>query len=94
MTFEWDETKERINIQKHGLDFKQAAHVWDDPWRIEFWDETHSLEELRFITIGIINDQLTVVTVAYTERFETIRIISARRATKSEKEAYYSDGIL
>ncbi len=88
MEFEWDDEKERINIQKHGLDFSTAAHVFSDDCRIEKYDHSHSDDEDRYIVIGSINGYLTVVTVSYTPRSNgtVIRIISARISTKEEKE--------
>ena len=84
--------KERINIQKHGLDFSTAAHVFSDDCRIEKYDHSHSDDEDRYIVIGSINGYLTVVTVSYTPRSNgtVIRIISARVSTKEEKEEYYN----
>lgn len=89
MQFEWDAEKERRNIIKHGIEFKTAVLVFEDHDRLEKYDETHSLEEDRYLTIGEVNGTFMVVTVVYTERSETIRIISARRATKAEREEYY-----
>lgn len=90
MRFEWDEEKERINISKHGIDFSTAALVFGDTNRIETYDEVHSIDEDRYVTIGQINGVAIVVLVVYTERKTAIRIISARLATKREKEAYYN----
>lgn len=89
MEFEWDEEKERRNIKKHGIDFDTAALVFGDSNRIEKYDHLHSDEEDRYITIGSIGGMAIVVMVVYTERGAAIRIISARVATKREKEAYY-----
>ena len=90
MLFEWDDEKEKANIAKHGIDFSTAALVFGDTNRIEKYDELHSAEEDRYITIGQINGVAIVVMVVYTERNPAIRIISARLATKREKEAYYN----
>lgn len=90
MLFEWDDEKEKINIAKHGIDFSTAALVFGDVNRIEKYDELHSEDEDRYITIGQINGVAVVVMVVYTERDPVIRIISARLATKREKEAYYN----
>lgn len=90
--FEWDDAKEKTNIKKHNISFKTAAKVFNDQNRIEFYDELHSEYEDRFITIGMI-DAVTVVaivSVVYTERNTALRIISARAATKEEKEMYYN----
>ena len=90
MLFEQDDEKERANIAKHGLDFSTAALVFGDPDRIEQYDAAHSIDEDRYITIGQIRGVAIVVLIVYTEREEAIRIISARLATKREKEAYYN----
>ncbi len=90
MKFEWDEEKERINIAKHGISFRTAILVFEDPNRLESYDLAHSIGEDRYITIGRIGGTFVVVTVVYTQRRETIRMISARVATKTEKEAYYA----
>ena len=88
MKFQWDENKERINITKHGLDFKTAPRVFQDENRIEFYDEEHSWNEDRYITIGMVNQIAVIIMLVYTEREDAVRIISARKATRQEKEAY------
>ena len=82
---EWDENKNLLNKRKHGVDFNMAAKVFEDNFRLEEIDEEHSDEEIRYITIGRVNDILFVV---YTEREEFTRLISARRATKKERVKY------
>ena len=89
MNFEWDIQKEQKNIAKHGLDFSTAILVFGDENRLEFYDVEHSDTEDRYITIGAIDGVVTIVYVAYTERNRVIRIISARGATRREKEVYY-----
>lgn len=89
MRFEWDDNKEQINIAKHGLDFTTAARVFEDENRLELYDEVHSDTEDRYITIGEINGVAIIVFVVYTERGDAIRLISARKATKQERRAYY-----
>lgn len=88
MIFEWDSEKEKININKHGLDFSTAARVFMDENRLEIFDELHSDLEERYITIGMIDNIAYIVVVVYTERGEVIRIISARKATKNERRMY------
>lgn len=88
MIFEWDSEKEKININKHGLDFSTAARVFMDENRLEIFDELHSDLEERYITIGMIDNIAYIVVVVYTERGEAIRIISARKATKNERRMY------
>lgn len=65
MIFEWDEEKNKINMEKHGIDFDTAMLVFNDLQRIEIYDIEHSLEEDRYNTIGMVNDVLFVV---YTEK--------------------------
>lgn len=94
MLFEWDDQKEKINIAKHGIDFSTAARVFNDENRLEWYDEAHSYTEERYITIGIIDNIAYLVMVVYTERETSIRLISARKATKKERRLYddYSQG--
>ena len=84
--FEWDENKRTLNFEKHGIDFVDAIDVFMDLSRIEF--ESIRDGELRYQTIGSVND--VVLLVVYTYRSSTVRLISARRANKNEREAYYS----
>lgn len=86
LIFEWDEEKNKKNIEKHGIDFETAMLVFNDLQRIEIYDVEHSMEEDRYNTIGMVNDVLFVV---YTERKDNIRLISARLATKLERSIYY-----
>lgn len=86
MLFEWDDEKAAINLKKHGVSFQTAALVFYDENRIEMYDSEHSLEEDRYITIGMVEDVLFVV---YTERKDRLRIISARLANKKERSMYY-----
>lgn len=86
MEFEWNERKNKINIQKHGIDFRKAISVFSDDKRLELYDRKHStLFEERFKTIGIVH---RLITVFFTERGGRIRIISARPATKEEENGY------
>lgn len=90
MKFEWDEHKNFINKEKHKISFETAAYVFDDPYYIEMYDFEHSVEEDRYIAIGKVGDVLFVV---FTERKETIRLISARLATPAERSLYYDQNI-
>ena len=85
IVFEWDDEKEKSNIRKHGISFSTAAFVFNDPYRIEYYDESHSEEEDRYATIGMVGNVLTVI---YTIRGEHHRIISARIATNAERRRY------
>lgn len=89
MLFEWDDEKARANIKKHGIDFETAAKVFADENRLEIYDEKHSEDEDRYITIGMIDNVACVVMVVYTERGEAVRLISARKATSQERRMYY-----
>lgn len=83
---EWDTDKNNLNIKKHGLSFETASLVFADGNRVELYDFKHSINEDRFIVIGLVNNLITVV---YTERTNAIRIISARVATEAERRIYY-----
>jgi uncharacterized DUF497 family protein len=89
MKFEWSENKNRQNKTKHGLSFEVAARVFADPDRLERYDEGHSEDEDRWITIGVVHP--AILTVVYTERNngDILRLISARQANEKEQQAYY-----
>jgi len=84
--FEWYSEKERQNIEKHGLDLEAIKEVFDDPFRLVQYDETHSGLEDRWQIMGMAKGVLFVV---YTEREEKIRIITAREVTPEERRIYY-----
>ena len=86
MKFEWDENKNRINKNLHHVDFLLAARIFFDEHRLERVDEEHSQDEERYISLGWADGVLFVV---HTERGDTIRLISARRAEPHERRAYY-----
>ena len=85
---EWDENKNKINIQKHGISFETAALVFADEERIEYYDEIHSVNEDRYIVLGCVQGVLYVV---YTMRGEAARLISARMANAIERRIYYGE---
>ena len=87
MKFEWDLKKEQINLSKHGVSFREASTIFGDPLSKTIHDPDHSQEEPRFITIGYSITFKTIV-VVHTELDDTIRIISARVATKNERKSY------
>jgi hypothetical protein len=89
--FEWDPDKADKNISKHDVDFNEASSVFDDPMFISFLDEEHSIEEERYITLGL-SDRGRLLLVAHAERDDRIRIISARKATKNEEKFYQEAG--
>ena len=87
MEFEWDDYKANINLQKHHVDFQDAIRVFFDPNRIENDDDF--VDEERYRVIGKANNYILLV--VYTWREDRIRIISARKATKYERQQYYSN---
>jgi hypothetical protein len=87
--FEWDAAKAEANLGKHGVSFTAAARLFDDTYRIEWVDTRYEYQEERFVSVGQVNAEL--LSVAYTMRGEVIRIISARRASKREREEYYGN---
>lgn len=89
MRFEWDEPKNTINKAKHDVWFEEAQTIWADSHSVEFFDPEHSEDEDRFIRIGV-STRLNLLIVAFCERAdgEIIRIISARKATPTEREQY------
>jgi len=91
IAFEWDPEKARANVQKHGVAFEEARSCFYDPRQIAFYDPEHSNDEDRELLIAHSN-QGRVLLVSYTLRTDVVRIISARKATKSE-EVRYAQGI-
>jgi uncharacterized DUF497 family protein len=87
MRFEWDATKALSNLWKHGVTFDEAVTVFYDPLAATFQDYSHSLAEPRFITIGY-SARGRLLLVCHTERDISIRLISARDATKGERERH------
>ena len=87
MFFEWDRDKEAKNRKKHGVSFREAATVFGDPLSTTYPDSAHSEEEPRYLTIGM-TERGTIIVVAHTEEEDTVRIISARRATRQEQRFY------
>jgi uncharacterized DUF497 family protein len=86
--FEWDDDKAAKNLLKHGISFAQAISAFHDTFAIEYLDDRTDYGEDRFIHIGMTGGHL--LTVAFTDRADRIRIISARRSTKYEEELYHS----
>jgi uncharacterized DUF497 family protein len=85
--FEWDDAKARTNLRKHGVSFEEAASVFADWFQITRPDPLHSTDEDRFVTIGIsMRNRLLVV--SHTDRSDDVRIISARPASRLEKQIY------
>ena len=87
LAFEWDSHKAARNVHKHGVSFNEAASVFGDPVAVTFYDPDHSVNEYRFITIGLSN-RAKILVIAHTDRESRIRIISARKATSTERDYY------
>ena len=89
MNFEWDDQKAELNKRKHGVSFEEAATVFDDADALQIFDPDHSEAEDRFILLGL-SSILRILVVCHCFRAddETIRIISARKATRNESSTY------
>jgi len=89
--FEWDPGKAKKNIRKHQVSFNEAVMVFGDPLSMTFYDPDHSIDENRFITVGLSRLGKLLI-VSHTDRDDRIRIISARKATRREREFYEEQG--
>jgi uncharacterized protein len=91
--FDWDENKEKENIRKHQVAFDEASKAFSDPNTVEFFDNLNSDNEIRYQLIAL--SPFRLLFVSFTVRYddfnneEITRIISARKADKSEVEIYY-----
>ena len=89
LRFEWDEEKNRENQRKHGITFTEAQTIFFDENAVEFYDDEHSEWEDRFLLLGISAKlRLLLVCHCLRESGSIIRVISARKATKNERELY------
>ena len=88
--FIWDENKNQSNIKKHGVDFNDAVRAWYDPNRLDYFDEGHSASEIRWFFLGAVSGVVLFVVETEPDE-ETVRIISARKASKPEQEIYYAN---
>ena len=89
MRFEWDSSKAASNAKKHKVTFEVAKTVFYDDFAVQFFDEEHSLDEERFLLLGMSSDaRLLLVCHCEREVGDVIRIISARKATESEAQNY------
>jgi hypothetical protein len=87
MLFDWDTNKAARNQSKHQVSFEEAKTVFDDPLYVDFYDPDHSEAEERYLIVGTSN-QGRLLIVSYTERQNSIRLISAREVTRTERQAY------
>ena len=87
MEFEWDPHKAAHNLKKHGVDFAEAATLFNDPLSITYADPDHSVDEDRYIIIGMSTSGKLLI-VAHTDRHNITRLISARPVTTRERKLY------
>jgi uncharacterized DUF497 family protein len=87
MKIEWDPKKAKLNLRKHRVSFEEAATALSDPMAATGADPDHSITEERYVTFGV-SERGRLLVVAHTDEEETIRIISARVASKGERELY------
>ncbi len=87
MKIEWDPKKAKLNLRKHRVSFEEAATALSDPMAATGADPNHSITEERYVTFGV-SERGRLLVVAHTDEKETIRIISARIASKGERELY------
>jgi uncharacterized DUF497 family protein len=88
LKFEWHDAKAEANLQAHGVSFELAKTVFNDAFAVERLDDREDYDEERLVVIGMAEGN-TMLYVAFTERDERIRIISARRATPREQDDYF-----
>ena len=92
MKFEWDAAKAAANVKKHTVSFEEAKTVFENPLAAIFADESHSIDENREVIIGH-SQRSRLMLIAFTERQGSIRIISARLATRQEREDYEQNAL-
>ena len=91
LSFEWDRTKDATNKKKHGTSFAEAQTAFADDNGLLIHDPDHSVDEERFILLGLSSRlRLLVVCHTYVKDESVVRIISARKATRTEQEQYWS----
>ena len=92
MNFEWDPGKASANLKKHQVSFDEARTVFFDEFALQFFDDDHSAQEDRFLMLGMSSSaRLLLVCHCERDQGESIRIISARKATKRESAFYQGD---
>lgn len=87
LRFEWDPEKARVNRSKHGVSFEEVTSAFVDPLSLTIPDPDHSADEERYILMGMTLRGILVV-VAHRDLGDAIRIISARKATPTERREY------
>jgi uncharacterized protein len=97
MEFEWDEDKNQSNITKHGIDFQQAKRVFEDPNVLTYEDARFNYQEIREISVGQLllttQQKIIIAVVVHTDRDRKVRLISARKASKRERNIYEQQSI-
>jgi uncharacterized protein len=88
LEFDWHDAKADANLRSHGVSFELAKTAFKDPFAVERLDDREDYGEERLVIIGMAEGNV-VLFVAYTEREERIRIVSARRATQYEQDDYF-----
>jgi uncharacterized DUF497 family protein len=88
MRFSWSESKRQLNLQEHGLDFVDAARVFDGP-TYTYEDDRFHYSEQRYVTLGLLEE--VVVSIVHTETPRLIRVISFRKATKHEQTIFFKN---
>ena len=89
LVFEWDSEKDRTNQKKHGVSFEEAKSVFYDDSAIQFWDEGHSDLEDRFLLLGRSSKmRILLIVHCFREPESVIKIVSVRKATKTESKQY------
>jgi len=87
--FEWHPSKATANLKKHQVSFEEAQTVFYDEFAVQFFDEAHSADDVRFLMLGMsVQSKLLLVCHCEREGGDIIRIISARKATKRESAFY------
>lgn len=85
--FEWDPVKAEANVRKHGVTFDEASTVFGDPLNLLMADPDHSLDDERYLLLGM-STRRRLLVVAFAERPPRTRLISARRTTRQERRRY------
>lgn len=89
MHYTHDPKKRAANLKKHGYDFEDAPQVIESGRTVTFEDRRFDYDEQRFITLGVLREEVVIITTAETD--EEIRVISMRKAERNEQEIYYSN---
>jgi uncharacterized DUF497 family protein len=92
MNFDWDNNKNQSNITKHGISFEEAIAIFDDPNILSYEDTRFNYGETRFISIGqitfVTQEKTVIIVVIHTQRNQTTRLISVRKANERERKRY------